>query len=88
MGLCQSAHEGQTALPHPKNIDWHTLRHPFGTFLKANGEDVKTGRELLERASSRITLDAYTQPLNSEKRATQGKPVQMRVPNPNTNGST
>jgi site-specific recombinase XerD len=51
-----------------KKIGWHTFRHSFGTLLKANGEDVKTVQELLRHANSRITLDVYTQAVNSNKR--------------------
>ena len=62
-----------------KNIGWHTFRHSFGTLLKANGEDVKTVQELLRHANSRITLDVYTQAVNSNKRAAQSKVVSMMV---------
>ena len=62
-----------------KNIGWHTFRHSFGTLLKANGEYVKTVQELLRHANSRITLDVYTQAVNSNKRATQSKVVRMMV---------
>jgi integrase len=62
-----------------KNIGWHTFRHSFGTLLKANGEDVKTVQELLRHANSRITLDVYTQAVNSTKRAAQSKVVRMIV---------
>ncbi len=62
-----------------KKIGWHTLRHSFGTLLKANGEDVKTVQELLRHANSRITLDVYTQAVNSNKRAAQSKVVKMMV---------
>jgi integrase len=54
---------------------------PFGTLLKANGEDVKTVQELLRHANSRITLDVYTQAVSSNKRAAQSKVVKMMVPN-------
>ena len=64
-----------------KNIGWHTFRHSIGTLLKANGEDVKTVQELLRHANSRITLDVYTQAVNSHKRAAQSKVVRMMVPN-------
>jgi len=64
-----------------KNIGWHTFRHSFGTLLKANGEDVKTVQELLRHANSRITLDVYTQAVNTHKRAAQSKVVKMMVPN-------
>jgi site-specific recombinase XerD len=43
-----------------KRIGWHTFRHTFGTLLKANGEDIKTVKELLRHANSRITLEAST----------------------------
>ncbi len=62
-----------------KKIGWHTFRHSFGTLLKANGEDVKTVQELLRHANSRITLDVYTQAVNSNKRAAQSKVVKMIV---------
>jgi integrase len=58
---------------------WHTFRHSFGTLLKANGEDVKTVQELLRHGNSRITLDVYTQAVNSNKRAAQSKVVKMMV---------
>ncbi len=64
-----------------KNIGWHTFRHSFGTLLKASGEDVKTVQELLRHANSRITLDVYTQAVDSHKRAAQSKIVRMMVPN-------
>jgi site-specific recombinase XerD len=67
-----------------KNIGWHTFRHSFGTLLKANGEDVKTVQELLRHANSRITLDVYTQAVNSNKRAAQSKVVRMIVSNAGT----
>jgi len=47
--------------------------------LKANGEDVKTVQELLRHANSRITLDVYTQAVNSSKRAAQSKVVKMMI---------
>ena len=72
------------ALGINKNIGWHTFRHSFGTLLKANGEDVKTVQELLRHANSRITLDVYTQAVNSHKRAAQSKVVQMIVPSVGT----
>ena len=62
-----------------KNIGWHTFRHTFGTLLKANGEDVKTVQELLRHANSKITLDVYTQAVDSNKGAAQSKVVRMMV---------
>jgi integrase len=63
----------------PVKSVWHTFRHSFGTLLKANGEDVKTVQELLRHANSRITLDVYTQAVNSNKREAQSKVVRMMV---------
>ena len=60
-----------------KNIGWHTFRHTF----ENKGEDVKTVQELLRHANSRITLDVYTQAVNSNKRAAQSKVVRMIVSN-------
>ena len=56
-------------------------RHTFGTLLLANGKDVKTVQELLRHANSKITLDVYTQAVNSHKRAAQSKVVRILVPN-------
>jgi integrase len=70
-----------------KRIGWHTFRHTFGTLLKANGEDVKTVQELLRHANSRITLDVYTQAVNSHKRAAQSRVVKMMVPDLGTRTS-
>jgi integrase len=70
-----------------KNIGWHTFRHSFGTLLKANGEDVKTVQELLRHANSRITLDVYTQAVNTNKRAAQSKVVRMMVSDVGTTDS-
>jgi integrase len=64
--------------------DVHTFRHSFGTLLKANGEDIKTVQELLRHASSRITLDVYTQAVTSNKRDAQSKVVRMMVPDAGT----
>ena len=50
----------------------------------SDGEDVKTVQELLRHANSRITLDVYTQAVNSHKRAAQSKVVQMIVPSVGT----
>ena len=41
----------------------------------------KTVQELLRHANSRITLDVYTQAVDSNKRAAQSKVVKMMVPN-------
>jgi len=63
-----------------KKVSWHTFRHTFSTLLKANGEDVKTVQELLRHASTRITLDVYTQAVTPAKRYAQSKVIAMIRP--------
>jgi len=63
-----------------KRVGWHCFRHSFGTLLKANGEDVKTVQESLRHASSKITLDVYTQAVTPAKREAQRKVVEMLRP--------
>jgi len=63
-----------------KKLSWHTFRHTFSSILKANGEDVKVVQELLRHATSRMTLDTYTQALSPQKRAAQSKVVNMIRP--------
>ena len=41
---------------------------------------MKTVQELLRHANSKITLDIYTQAVNSHKRAAQSSVVRMMVP--------
>jgi len=65
-----------------KRLSWHTFRHTFSSILKANGEDVKVVQELLRHATSRMTLDTYTQALSPDKRAAQRKVVGMIRPKP------
>ena len=65
-----------------KKLSWHTFRHAFSSILKANGEDVKVVQELLRHATSRMTLDTYTQALSPDKRAAQSKVVGMIRPKP------
>jgi integrase len=60
-----------------KRIGWHTFRHTFSTWLKANGEDVKTVQELLRHANPRTTLEDYTQAVSSLKRKAQKKVMTM-----------
>jgi integrase len=67
-----------------KRIGFHTFRHTYSTLLKANGEDVKTVQELLRHASSRITLDIYTQAVSPAKRQAQRRVVKLLWPNPAT----
>jgi integrase len=61
----------------PGNVGWHTLRHTFGTLMKANGEDMKTIQELLRHSNYKVTADTYTQAVTPTKRAAQTKLVKM-----------
>jgi integrase len=63
-----------------KQVGFHTFRHSFATILTSNKEDVKTAQELLRHANSRITMDIYTQAINSTKVAAQEKLAGMFVP--------
>lgn len=60
-----------------RRIGWHTFRHTFSTWLKANGEDVKTVQELLRHANPHTTLQDYTQAVSALKREAQGKVMTM-----------
>ena len=64
----------------PGNVGWHTLRHTFGTLMKANGEDMKTIQELLRHSNYKVTADTYTQAVTLTKRAAQTKLVKMFLP--------
>jgi integrase len=54
-------------------VGWHTLRHTFGTLMKANGEDVKTIQELLRHANFKVTMDVYTQAVTEVKRTAHSR---------------
>jgi integrase len=43
------------------HIGWHTFRHTYSSLLRATKADIKVMQELLRHASSRVTLDTYTQ---------------------------
>jgi len=60
-----------------KRIGWHTFRHTFSTLLIANGENVKVVQELMRHASSRCTLEIYSQARIKQKRQAQQRVVQM-----------
>jgi integrase len=60
-----------------KRIGWHTFRHTYSTMLVANGENVKVIQELMCHASSRSTLEIYSQARTADKRAAQQRVVQM-----------
>ena len=51
-----------------KRIGWHTFRHTYSSTLIANGENVKVVQELMRHASSRFTLEVYTQAKIKAKR--------------------
>ena len=63
-----------------KRIGWHTFRHTFSTMLIANGENVKVVQELMRHASSRCTLEVYSQARIIAKRLAQQRVVQMILP--------
>jgi len=54
-----------------KRVGWHTLRHTFGTLLKANGEDVATVQSLMRHANVSVTMDRYVQAVTPAKRLAQ-----------------
>jgi integrase len=62
------------------DVGWHTLRHTFGTLMKANGEDIKTIQELLRHANYKVTADVYTQAITKAKREAQTRVVKMILP--------
>jgi hypothetical protein len=48
--------------------------------LMANGENVKVIQELMRHASSRFTLEIYSQARTADKRAAQPRVMQMIFP--------
>jgi len=60
-----------------KRVGWHTFRHSNSSLLVANGENVKVVQELMRHASSRFTLDVYSQARKGAKRQAQERVVQM-----------
>jgi len=58
-------------------VGWHTLRHSFGTLMKANGEDLKTIQELLRHATFKVTADTYTQAVTPVKRDAHAKVAKL-----------
>jgi integrase len=62
-----------------KPIGWHTFRHTFSTLLRANRTDIKVMQELLRHASSRVTMDTYTQAITAQKREAQSGVVELIV---------
>jgi len=60
-----------------KRIGWHTFRHTFSSLLVGNGENVKVVQELMRHASSRCTLEVYSQAQVNAKREAQKRLVEM-----------
>jgi site-specific recombinase XerD len=60
-----------------KKIGWHTFRHTYSTLLITNGEKVKVVQELMRHASSRFTLEIYSQAQLIAKRQAQQRLVQV-----------
>jgi integrase len=58
-----------------KRIGWHTLRHTFGTLVKAGGADVATTQSLMRHANASITMDRYVQAISGAKREAQSRIV-------------
>ena len=67
-----------------KRIGWHAFRHSYSTLLKASGTDIKVMQELLRHASTRVTLDTYTQAVTPAKRAAQTAVVTHFFPSAKT----
>jgi integrase len=67
-------------------IGWHTFRHTYSTLLRATQADIKVMQELLRHASSRVTLDTYTQAVTLQKRKAQSKVVRLLRVSPAANG--
>jgi integrase len=63
-----------------KKIGWHTFRHTYSTLLIANGENVKVVQELMRHASSRFTLEIYSQACLIAKREAQRRLVEAILP--------
>lgn len=63
-----------------KTIGWHTFRHTYSTLLIAQGENIKVVQELMRHATSRCTLEIYSQAQTRAKRAAQQRLVQSVLP--------
>ena len=59
------------------HIGWHTFRHTYSTLLGATKADIKVMQELLRHASSRVTLDTYTQAVTIHKRRAQSRVIRL-----------
>jgi len=63
-----------------QHIGWHTFRHTYSSLLRANNTDIKVTQELLRHASSRVTLDTYTQAVTAQKRRAQSSVIRLLQP--------
>ena len=63
-----------------KPIGWHTFRHTYSSLLRQNRTDIKVTQELLRHASSRVTLDTYTQAVTLHKRKAQSDVMRLLRP--------
>lgn len=70
-----------------KQIGWHSLRHTFGTLVKANGADVATTQALMRHANVSVTMDRYVQAVTPAKREAQSRVVQS-IPFPQSDAGT
>jgi FMN-dependent dehydrogenase/Phage integrase family len=61
-----------------QHIGWQTFRHTYSSLLRANKTDIKVTQELLRHASSRVTLDTYTQAITAQKRRAQSSVIRLR----------
>jgi integrase len=52
-------------------------RHTYSSLLRQNRTDIKVAQELLRHASSRVTLDTYTQAVTLHKRKAQSDVMRL-----------
>ena len=60
-----------------QHVGWHTFRHTYSSLLRANKTDIKVTQELLRHASSRVTLDTYTQAGTAQERRAQSSVIRL-----------
>lgn len=49
-------------------LDFHSLRHTFGTMLAASGVHPKTAQELMRHSKIDLTMNVYTHTLSGQTR--------------------
>jgi integrase len=69
-----------------QRIGWHTFRHTYSSLLRENKTDIKVTQELLRHASSRVTLDTYTQAVTVQKRRAQSRVIRLLQTSPTAAG--